>query len=142
MASKVKTWVWVVVAVAVIGVLGVIAVAGAGIYLFSRHIETRTASPARAAEDFDRVSNQFSGQKPLIERDEHGRYLRSNTDRQAAPGTKTPTSLHVMAFDPNERHVVQVDVPFWLLRLKMRGGAITFNGTSMDLEDLRLTVED
>src|SRR3954468_11977939 len=109
MASKVKTWVWVVVAVAVIGVLGVIAVAGAGIYFFSRHIETRTASPARAAEDFDRVSNQFSGQKPLIELDEHGRYLRSNTDRQAAPGAKTPEALHVMAFNPDDHRIVSAE---------------------------------
>jgi hypothetical protein len=142
MAGKVKTWVWVVVAVAVLTVLGFIAVAGAGFYYFSRHIETRAASPARAAEDFDRISSRFTGQKPLIELDEHGRYLRSNTDRQAAPGVKTPTALHVMAFDTNERRLVEVNVPFWILRLKMGGRAITFNGTSMELEDLKLSVQD
>ena len=46
MAGKVKTWVWVVVAVVVLGILGIIAVAGAGIYFFSRHIQTRTVTQA------------------------------------------------------------------------------------------------
>jgi hypothetical protein len=142
MAGRVKTWVWVVVAVVVIGILGIIAMAGVGIYFFSQHIETRTESPAGAARAFEQVSSRFSDQKPLIELDEHGRYLRSNTDRQAAPGAKTPEALHVMAFDPDDGRIVRVDIPFWLLRLKLRGSSIDFNGHRMELEDLKLTVED
>jgi hypothetical protein len=142
MAGRVKTWVWVVVAVVVVGILGIIAMAGVGIYFFSQHIETRTESPAGAARAFEQVSSRFSDQKPLIELDEHGRYLRSNTDRQAAPGAKTPEALHVMAFDPDDGRIVRVDIPFWLLRLKLRGSSIDFNGHRMELEDLKLTVED
>jgi hypothetical protein len=142
MAAKVKTWVWVVVAVVVIGVLGIIATAGVGIYFFSRHIQTRTESPAIAARDFDQIGSRFEGQRPLIELDQHGRYLRSNTDRQAASGAKTPDALHVMAFDPDDGRIVRVTIPFWLLRLKLRGSTINFNGHSMELEDLKLTVGD
>jgi hypothetical protein len=40
MAGKVKTWVWVVLAVIVTGVLGIIAMAGIGLYFFSQHIDT------------------------------------------------------------------------------------------------------
>jgi hypothetical protein len=47
-----------------------------------------------------------------------------------------------MAFDPDDGRVVTLTIPFWLLRLKMRGATIDLNGRSMDLEDLRLTVED
>ena len=47
-----------------------------------------------------------------------------------------------MAFDPNDGRIVRVDIPFWLLRLKLRGSAIDFNGNRMELEDLKLTVED
>jgi hypothetical protein len=141
-AGKVKTWVWVVVAVVVLGILGIIAVAGAGIYFFSRHIQTRTVTQAAASRDFDQIAVRFSDQKPLIELDEHGRYLRSNTDRHAAPGTKTPEALHVMAFDPENGRVVRVEIPFWLLRLKLRGSAIDIDGHRMELEDLKLTVED
>ena len=141
MAGKVRTWVWVLVAVVVIGILGIIALAGAGIYFFSQHIDTKTQSPAGAAREFEQIRARFTGQKPLIELDERGRYLRSHTDRQAAPGSKTPDALHVMAFDPDDARVVRVEIPFWLLRLKLRGG-IDFNGRRMELDDLKLTVED
>jgi hypothetical protein len=142
MSGKVKTWVWVVVGLFVVGVLCVIAMAGVGFYFFTRHIETRTASPALADRDFAQVTARFSGQKPLIELDRKGHYLRSNTDRKAPPGTAPPDSVHVMAFDPDDGRVVTLTIPFWLLRLKMRGATIDLNGRSMDLEDLRLTVED
>ena len=142
MAGKVKTWVWVVLAIIVIGVLGVIAMAGIGLYFFSQHIDTKAASPAVAAHDFEQVTVRFTGQKPLIELDEHGRYLRSHTDRQPNPNAKSPDELHVMAFDPDDGRIVRVNIPFWLLRMQMGGAAIDLNGNRFDLEDMKLTVED
>ncbi len=142
MAGKIKTWIWVVAGVFVIGILGLVAMAGAGLYFFSQHIETRSASPALAARDFDQIKNQFQGQKPLIELDSRGRYIRSNTDIKPKPNAPMPESVHVIAFDPGDGRIVKVTIPFWLLRLKMRGATIDLNGRSMDLEDLRLTVED
>jgi hypothetical protein len=142
MAGKVKTWVWVVLGIAVIGVLCVIAMAGAGLYYFSRHIATRTATPAVATRSFEQVTVRFTGQEPLIELDDRGEYLRSHTDRQVAPNTKSPDALKVMAFDPDDGRIVEVTIPFWLLRWKMKGTSIDLNGNRMDLEDLKLTVED
>jgi hypothetical protein len=142
MAGKVKTWVWVVLAIVVIGVLGVVAMAGVGLYYFSQHIDTKTASPAVAARDFEQVTVRFTGQKPLIELDERGRYLRSNTDRQPPPNTTAPDELNVMAFDPDDQRIVRVSIPFWILRMKMKGTTIDLNGNQMDLEDLKLTVDD
>ncbi len=141
MAAKVKTWVWVVIGVFVIGVLGVIAMAGVGVYFFSQHIDTRAASPAAAAQDFDDIRKRFEGQKPLIELDERGRFLRANPDRPSTNG-KSPENLYVLAFDPDDERIVRVSIPFWLLRMKAGGTTIDFNGNSMDLEDLKLTVED
>jgi hypothetical protein len=142
MAGKVKTWVWVVVAVVVIGILGVIAMAGVGIYFFSQHIDTRAASPRAAARDFDDVRKRFEGQKPLIELDERGRFLRANPDRPTNATLKAPDNLYVLAYDPDDGRIVRVTIPFWLLRMKAGGTTIDFNGNSMDLEDLKLTVED
>jgi hypothetical protein len=141
-AGKVKTWVWVVIGIVVTGILGIIAMAGIGIYFFSQHIETRSETPAGASRSFEQISARFTGQKPLIELDERGHYLRSNTDRKPAQDAKTPEALHVMAFEPHDGRIVRVDIPFWLLRLKLRGSAIDFNGNRMELEDLKLTVED
>jgi len=142
MSGRVKAWVWVIVAVVVIGVLCVVAMAGIGLYFFSQHVETRSASPANAARDFEQVKTRFAGQKPLIELDDHGHYLRSNTDRTPPPNAKSPESINVMAFDPDDGRIVRLTIPFWLVRMKMRGATIDLNGKHMDLEDLRLTAED
>jgi hypothetical protein len=142
MAGKVKAWVWVVLAVVAIGVLGVVAMAGVGVYFFSQHIDTRTASPANAAHDFEKAKARFADQKPLIELDEHGRYLRSHTNRKPPANAKPPESINVLAFDPDDGRIVRVNIPFWLVRMKMRGATIDFNGNHMNLEDLKLTVED
>jgi hypothetical protein len=142
MAGKVKTWVWVVLGIVVVGILCVIAVAGVGLYFFSQHVQTRTASPTNAAREFEQIEARFTGQKPLIELDNHGRYLRANTDRNPPPNAKAPDALNVLAFDPGDGRIVKISIPFWLLRMKMRGTTIDFNGRKMDLEDLKLTVED
>lgn len=142
MAVKIKTWVWVVVGIVVAGILLVIALAGAGLYFFSKNIKARTVSSATATSEFDSVRAQFTGQKALIELDERGNFLRSNTDRRAPDNPKRPETLYVLAFDPDDGDLVRVSIPFWLLRLKMNGATIDFGGNSMDLEDLKLTVED
>jgi hypothetical protein len=140
MAVKVKTWVWVVIAVFAVCVLGVIAMAGVGIYFFSQHIDTSSASPTVAAREFEEVRKRFEQQKPLIELDERGRFLRANPDRPS--GSKAPEKLHVIAFDADDGRIVRLNIPFWLLRMQSGGATIDFNGRSMDLEDLKLTVED
>jgi flagellar basal body-associated protein FliL len=142
MAGKVKTWVWVVLGIVVVGILCVIAVAGVGLYFFSQHVQTRAASPTKAAREFEQIETRFTGQKPLIELDDHGRYLRANTARNPPANAKIPDELNVLAFDPDNGRIVRISIPFWLLRMKMHGTTVDFNGRKMDLEDLKLTVED
>ena len=142
MAGRVKTWIWIVVAVAVVGVLGLVAMAGVGFYFASQHIETRAVSPGRAAKDFDAVRARFTGQVPIIELDDRGRFVRAHTDRAAADPLRPPERLRVLAYDADDGRIVEVKVPFWLLRLKMGGASIDLNGRHMDFEDLRLSVED
>jgi len=141
MAAKIKTWIWVIIAIVVIGILGVVAVAGMGYYFFTKHFDTKVASPASASVEFEQVKAQFIGQKPLIELDERGRFLRANADRPGRSDTRRPDQLYVLAFDPDDERIVKVTIPFWLLRLKPRG-TIDFNGGQLELEDLKLTVED
>jgi hypothetical protein len=132
----------VVVGIVVAGILLVIALAGAGLYFFSQNIKARTVTTETATTEFDAVRAQFTGQKALIELDERGNFLRSNTDRPVSGNPKSPETLYVMAFDPDDGSLVRVTVPFWLLRMKMKGTRIDLGGSRMDLEDLKLTVED
>jgi hypothetical protein len=143
MAVKARTWIWIVVGVLVFCVLSGIAMVAAGLYFASRQISTRQTSPASAARQFEAIKDRFKDQKPLIELDERGELLRTNPDRSAKADTHdVPSNLKVMVFDPGESRVVELAVPFWLLRLKMGGGSVNINGRRMELEDLKLTVEE
>jgi hypothetical protein len=141
-AGRVKTWVWVILAALVACVVAVIAIAGAGFYFFTRHIQTHTVTAAAASRDFDAVKARFAGQKPLVELDRRGNFLRSNPERQPLQNGRVPEHLFVMAFDPDDGREVRIEIPYWLLRLKTGGGHIDFNGNRMNLEDLRLSVSD
>ena len=138
--AKVKTWVWIVAGVIGIGIIGIVTMAAAGLWFVRSHVDVRSTTETAATNDFDAVRARFSTQKPLIELDDHGEFIRANTDRPA--GTTRPESLSVMAFDPDEEKVVRVDLPFWLLRLKSGGSRISVGGGDVDLRKLRLTVED
>jgi hypothetical protein len=140
MAGKVKTWVWVVIGIVVVGILGLVTLAAAGLWFAKTHIDVRSASAAVVATDFEKVRERFANQKPLIELDERGHFLRANSNRPA--GERRPSSLNIMAFDPDEGRVVRMDIPFWLLRLKMGGTRIGLGNDSIDLHDMRITIED
>ena len=138
--AKGKTWVWGGIAVCVIGILGVVTMAAAGLWFAKTHIQIQSASPTSASSEFERVRQQFAAQKPLIELDERGRFLHANTDRPASD--TRPQTLWVLAFNPDDGRVVKINSPFWMLRLKMRGTRINIGGRNLDMEDLKLTVED
>jgi hypothetical protein len=140
MAGKVKPWVWIVVGVVVFGILGVIAMAAAGLWFVKSHVDVRTTTVAAATEDFSAIRQRFAVQKPLIELDEHGGFLRANTERPA--GTQRPQTLNIMAFDPRDEKVVRMELPFWILRLKSGGGSFDIGRSSVDLARMRITVED
>jgi hypothetical protein len=145
MAVKIKPWVWIVIGIFVFGILCVVAVAGLGFYFFSQHFETQEVSRESAVVEFDQVKARFTGQKPLIELDERGHFVKTNSDRPARPDTPKPKQIYVLAYDPDEGRegrIVKVTIPFWLLRLKGGHSVIDLDGGRMDLEDLKLTVED
>jgi hypothetical protein len=140
MAGKVKTWVWIVVGVVALGILCVIAMAAAGLWFVRSHVDIHKASTASVTEQFQTVRARFAGQKPLIELDERGNAFHANTDRPAS--TVHVQTLNILAFDPDDERVVKMDLPFWLLRLKMRGTRFDVGSSNVDLAKLRITVED
>jgi hypothetical protein len=138
--AKVKTWVWVVVGVIAIGILGIVALAAAGLWFVRSHVDVKQTTAAAATSDFDTVRARFAGTKPLIELDERGDFIHANTDRPN--GTVRPQSLNVMAFDADDDKVIRMELPFWLLRLKSDHSRFPMNGESVDLAKMHLTVED
>jgi hypothetical protein len=141
-AGKVKTWVWVVVAIVAVGILGLVAMAGIGFYFVTQHIETKAATADDAAKEFTNVRAAFAGQPPLIELDNGGQFVRAHTDRPVSDQVTPPNQLHVLAFNPSDNRIVRFKLPFWLLRMKSGEATIDLNGNRLDLEDLRLSVDD
>jgi hypothetical protein len=143
MATR-RTWIWIIVACLGVIVIGLFAIAGAGVYFVASHIDTTRTSPADAMRRFDDVRATFKEQPPLFELDSNER------PRLKRPIAEVPTSsvrtrqLEIMAWDADEERIVTVTVPFWLLRFG--GRRIEFsdrgNRRSFDIEDLQLNVED
>jgi hypothetical protein len=138
--ARVKTWVWVVVGIVTMGILGVIAMAAAGLWFVKSHVAITATTSAAATADFQTIRDRFANQPPLIELDDRGNLLHANTDRAA--GSSRPETLDIMVFDPKDDRVIRIEIPFWLLRLKLRDTRIDVGHSNLDLAKLRLTVDD
>ena len=135
--AKVNKWVWIVGGVVALGILGVVVVALAGLFFVRSHFAMQSTTANAASSDFESVRSRFTGQKPLIELDDHGNFVRANAERPA--GKQRPAALNIMVFDSDEEKVVRMDIPFWLLRLK---SSFSVGGGAIDLQKMRISVED
>ena len=59
MASRVPTWVWVVIGIVVVCAIALVGVAVTGIYFVARQVDTVEASPATADQTFERERVRF-----------------------------------------------------------------------------------
>lgn len=129
---------WIILGIVIGIVLIIVAFAAFGMIFFARNVSMQQATVAEADRSFEGVRSQFKD-KPIITLDDHETVTLQRRPPDTAAAVK-PTVLHIMAHDPDDERVVNVKVPFWLLRLgreKIRLGA----GGDFELEDLRLTVE-
>ena len=142
----VKTWVWVVLALVGVAVLGLIALVGAGAYFVAREIDTKPASKLSAEQEFARELERFGDRKPLIEIDESGHSVSSNFDPTLPPAATKPDVMIVMVWDPQEERIVRVRLPFWLLRLGSHGesGSMRLGSSEsrITFERLNISVHD
>jgi hypothetical protein len=135
-----KTWVSILIAVAIVAVVLMVAVVGGSVYWVTRHIDTQATSDASAEDELSRTRVRFGGQQPLLEiRGRDDVVVHRDTRRAGAQHTEL-TTLHVIAFDPDKRKIVRVNMPFWLLRLAP-SGRLRFGASSVDAS-VRLTLED
>jgi hypothetical protein len=139
----VKTWVWVVVGVVVTGLIGLIVLAGAGMYYFARHVETQPMPREQAEQAFEEARAPFAKQRPLIEIDEDDRVKRLDLDRKPAADARPPEYLHILAFDPEDERIVRLRIPFWMLKLGDQGTInLGRDGREIDLDKLELKIAD
>lgn len=141
MATR-KTWIWIIVITLSVCVVGMLAVAGAGVYFVASHFDTRQASSSEAFQEFDRARAPFKDQKPLFELDQRERPKLTRELSSLPSVAAKPDYLWILAFDPDrDGRIVKVNLPFWLLRLGKKNIKID-HGRGFDLDRLNIDVND
>jgi len=143
MASR-KTWLWIILGFVGVCVVALIALAGMGIYFVSHHVSTRqVASVEEAQKAFDQVLTTFTKTAPLFEvdSDEHARATQVLADLPTS-ATK-PEQMWVLVWDPDKDRLVNVSLPFWILRLSRRKwDFMPGRSRGFDLERLNVDMHD
>ena len=138
----VKTWLKITLVVAALGMLGMCAIAGAGIYFVSKHVNTSRVSSSSAIKQFDEALARFKDQKPLIEIDSTER-IRKTRDTADLPTSATKaTNFVVKAWDPDEGRIVNLTIPIWILAMGKRKVDLGLGPDSFDFRRLNLDFKD
>ena len=123
MDKRTKGCLWIALGVICLVVMVGAAVIGGLAYVAYQQfaIKQSAAAPADASRELDELRARFHDPPHLqFARKPDGR-PDVKIARPAAPFTSTLTAMHVTAFDPRERHLIRVTVPFWLIRLAPHG---------------------
>ena len=129
--------------VVLVGAIGLTALAASCAVLVTRQVEVREGESVDAFErESAAVLTRLGDVPALIEDTPTGpRLSPGNLERRKAlAGSKRPEALWVLVWAPDEKKIVRLSVPFWLLRLSPKG--IDINVNDVDLGKLRLSVED
>ena len=138
-----STWVSVLVgAVIVLFVLAVAAVGGAAFFIRS-HVNTQVTPGQTAEEQFTQAQARFAGQQPLIDVRTSHRVLHREIVSSARPGTSLQ-SMRVIAYDRTSGKLIQVSIPFWLLRLapSKNFSFLGDRGIDVDTDRVHVTLDD
>src|SRR5262245_53698233 len=143
MDKRTKTWLSIVAAIlAVMVMLGVAVIGGSAYFVYS-HIRQAPAEDSQAGDRFAQVREQMAGRQPLLEIKDHDEVVVHRSTDSGGDGKRVET-LRAMIYDPREGRIVDVDVPFWLLRI-MPSGRFSFmndNGIDFNSDRIRLSVDD
>ena len=137
-----RTWIWIVVIVLGLCVTAMMAVAGAGIYFVSNHIDFKQTNVSDVGRTFDEVRATFKEQKPLFEIDSFERAKAVRPLSEIPTSTVKPKDLWIQAWDADKERLVKISVPFWLLRLGKRKMDFANGGESFDLDRLNIDVSE
>ena len=139
---KIPRWAQVLIGVGIVMVfLGIGAIIAITAY-FSENVAVTETTASQAGDEFEKVRQRFKGQVPLVVMKEGERAV-STVAEKATSSPRAPLhTLHVLAWDAREEKLANVNIPWWVLRLK--SGPIRFSTYASGLDDdsVRLRPED
>ena len=141
MALTKKTWLWIIAAFFGIGVIGIIAMAGVGVYFVSKHVEAAKSTGAEASRAFAAVRSRYK-EAPLIEFDVNERARLRTHVADIPTGRTKPEYLWILAWDPNEERLVKMSLPFWVMRFGRRKLDFVDPSHGVDLDRLKLDIPE
>ena len=133
---------WLAIILGVLLVFGMLAVGCVvvAVSFFRQNMEITETSEEAAMRELDEVRARFPGQQPLIQMVDGKPQL---IEREGQPPSQTKlNTMHVVAFDRDEGNLVNVSLPFWLIR--MRSGPIRISAYRQGWDDrgVSFRVED
>ena len=140
--SSATRWLKIILILAAVAMVGMCAVAGAGIYFVAQHVNTTPVSSGDALTQFDEARARFKDQEPLVEIDGADRVKRLRDLAGLPTAPSRTTTLVVMAWDPDEGRMVNLKLPLWLLTIGQRKIDIGTRRDSFDLKRLNLDLKE
>jgi hypothetical protein len=137
-----KSWAWVLVAVLGCGLVALLAIAGAGVYFVSRHIDVEQATDADALRTLDLARSRFGEQRPLYQVDGSQRPQPTGMLGRLPQSTVRPDHLMILAWDPANERLVRVSLPFWLLKVGRHKFELRSEAEGFDLSELDLDINE
>ena len=135
---------WIPIVLGILFVFVLLAVGGVifVVSYFQNNMSISEMSVDSADVEFAKVRARFAGKQPMIQLvDGRPQYV---GDR-AAPSSPAATplkSMHVMAWDDDERKLVTFSLPFWLLRMKSGPIRLSAYSDGWDDRGISFRVED
>ena len=140
-APKKRNWLAIILGVFLLfGILGVGCVV-VTVSWFRQNMSVASTSEEAAMQQLDDVRKRFPDQQPLIEMVDGKPQLAEARANEAA-SQKPLTTMHVMAYDTDEGHLVNFSLPFWLLRMKSGPIRVSAYQQGWDDRGMSFKVED
>jgi hypothetical protein len=137
-----KKWIPIIVGIVIFVTLVGAGLLGGLVYVVTRQVKVQTMTASGGQEEFDRLQAAMAGQKPFLELPAPGSDGEVVVHREMATGdTGSVSVLHVRVWSPRDRKLVNVDLPFWLMRLT-GNKPITLNAGSLRRVPLTVTPEE
>lgn len=143
MASRKRTWIWIVVGIIGVFVLAIVAVAGAGFYFISQRVDATRSTPAEALSSLDEVVKALGERPPLYTIDANEQPHLTTPIEQLPTGTVKASDLWIHVWDPKSGRLVRLSLPFWMLkfgdqkiRVAQHEGGLKFEEFNFDVAEL------
>ncbi len=137
-----RPWLKIILVVIAIGMLGMCAVAGAGVYFVSKHVNTSSVSAPDALKQFDEARARFKDAQPLLEVDANEQVTQRRPIADIPTADVRATTLVVIAWDPSAERIVNFQVPLWVLGIGERKIDLGIGAESFDMRRLNIDVKD